>query len=70
MHNAHDINTTLTSNISMTVTLYKTFNQFNCTILLGRSESSKITFFKDYILEIIKFKVSHGKEQKSHFQHI
>ena len=48
--------TTLTLNIYLTITLYKTRNPFVCTIMFSLSESSKITLFKDFILEINELK--------------
>ena len=48
----------------MAITLYVECNLFICTILFGLSESSKITLFKDFILEIIEFKVT-GKCKRS-----
>ena len=40
----------------MDLTLYMAFNTLICIILFGLSESSKITLFRDFILEAIKFK--------------
>ena len=43
-----------------------TCNTFICTILIGLPESSKTAFFKDFIQEIIEFKVM-GKSLKKTF---
>ena len=40
------------------MTLNKTCNALICTILFGLTELYKITLFKVFILEIIKFKVA------------
>ena len=50
----------------MTITLDMACNIFICKILFGISESSKITLLKDFILELIKFKVTE-KSKKKHF---
>ena len=39
-------------------------NTFICTILFCLLESSKITLFKDFILEIIKFKATEKSKKK------
>ena len=58
---------TLASNIVMNITLYIVCNSFIIIqILCGLSESSKKTLFKDFILVVIKFKVT-GKSKNSEF---
>ena len=42
----------------MIITLYMAYNPFIYTILLGLSESYKITFFKDLLRKIFKAKVA------------
>ena len=44
-----------------------TFNPFICTIVFGISESSNITIFKDFILEIIEFKITEKSKKKPFF---
>ena len=56
----------LRSNIYIVIILYNTSNPFICTILIDLSESSKIALFKDFILEIIDFKVT-DKSKKINF---
>ena len=56
---------TLPLNNYMTTTLYKASNPFIFTILLGLSESSKITLFKDFIFEIIYIKVTENCKKKA-----
>ena len=58
----------LTSNKYMTITLYMTCNTFICTILLGLLESSNITVSKDFIHEIIEFKVTEKCKKKAFFR--
>ena len=45
----------------------KTHKLFICTILFGLSESSRITRFKDFILEIFEFKVTEKCKKKKAF---
>ena len=51
-------NTTLASNIYMTVALYMACNPFICTFLFGLLESSKMALFKDLLEKIIEAKVA------------
>ena len=51
----------------MSITIYMTCNPFICTILVGLSESSRITLLKDFILEIIKFNVTEKAKKKKLF---
>ena len=50
--------TYLSANIYMTFTLYMTCSTFNCTILFGILESSKITLFNGIVGKIIEDKVA------------
>ena len=49
----------------MTIILNKTNKLFICTIPFVLSESSKITLFKGFILEIIEFKVTEKSKKKA-----
>ena len=58
----------LMSNIYMTNTLYMTCKKIICTILFDLLGSPKIILFKDFILEIIKVKVTEKSEKKAIFR--
>ena len=49
----------------MAIILYMACNPFICTILFNLSESSKITLFKNVILEIIESKVKKKSKKKA-----
>ena len=60
--------TILALNIHMATSLYKTQKRFICTFLFVLSELSKLTLFKEFILDIIEAKVAEKcHKKKSNF---
>jgi len=52
----------------MSITLYMAYNTIICTISFGLLESFKITLLEDFILKIIKFKVTEKSKKKAIFR--